>query len=107
MTDIKISKNYFEKILSAAEVAEKRISITKQALKFFPKPWKDFWLDFEGTKIALHIESVACQCMGPQKPHEHYWIQDTKIKQLLPWKTGIKLIFEKINEKNFTLRIGK
>lgn len=103
MTDIKITKSRYEKILSAVEVQEKRISITKQALKFFPKPWKNFWLEYKGHKIALHIESVACQCMGPQKPHEHYWIQDLKFKERMDWKAGLHLVFEKINERNFTL----
>lgn len=101
----KITSTTFETSLSASEVADKKIIITKQALKVFPKPWKDFQLTIGKESFTTHIESESCTCMGPQKPHDHYWLRDDKVKNLISWKAGLHLKFEKVNEKEFKLEV--
>lgn len=103
MSENKVTSTTYQKTLSQAEAIDKKIIITKQALKLFPKPWKDFTLSVGNEKFSTHIESESCTCMGPQKPHEHYWLRDEKTKQLLEWKIGSKLKFEKTTEKEFKL----
>ena len=101
----KITATTYEKSLTDGEVADKKIIITKQALKLFPKPWKDFQLTFGKESYDTHIESQSCTCMGPQKPHDHYWLRDEKTKHNLNWKVGLHLKFEKISEKEYKLEV--
>jgi hypothetical protein len=103
--DKKITANTYETFLSDGEVKSKKIIVTKQALKIFPKPWKDFQMAFKKENFTLHIESESCTCMGPQKPHNHYWLRDEKVVAALTWKVGIHLKFQKIDDKQYKLEI--
>ncbi len=103
MSDNIVKADTFDKALTQTEALEKKIIIPKQALKFFPKPWKDFTLKSGKTKYTTRIESVSCNCMGPQKKHDHYWLQDEKTKELLDWRAGMHIKFSKVKENEYML----
>ncbi len=66
--------NYSRKI-SSNEAEKGFIFILKNKLSFFPPLNQKFQLiDDEITK-EVHIHSYPCTCRGPDKPHEHYFIE--------------------------------
>ncbi len=61
----------YERKISAEEAAESYVMILKDRLDFFPPIGETFQLDGAPAKV----ESRHCECRGPEKPHEHYFIR--------------------------------
>lgn len=67
-------KTYTRKVLSK-EAKEGYILILKNQLSYFPPLRKRFLLT-SGEKVKrVAVESYSCTCVGPDKPHEHYFIR--------------------------------
>lgn len=64
----------YERTLSDDEIREERIMVSKEALKFFPKPFHKFNLRIGDQSVEAAVVSISCKCRGPEKPHEHYWL---------------------------------
>ncbi len=60
--------------ISAEEAAEGYIMIPKNELGFFPLVNKNFQLFDEGKQRKAKIKTYHCECRGPEKPHEHYFL---------------------------------
>lgn len=105
MSENIVTSTTFEKIITQAEALDKQIIIPKQALKVFPKPWKEFMLKFGKEKYTTKIEALSCSCMGPQKPHDHYWLRDEKTKEVLEWKVGLHIKFKKVKDNEYKLEV--
>ena len=99
----KITSTTYEKTLSQSEVLNKQIIIVKQALKLFPKPWKDFTLYVGKEKLTTHIESISCTCTGIQMPHQHYLLRDENLIKQLNLKPNLGIKFQKLNDKEYQL----
>ena len=46
----------------------------KTALSVFPAVRVPFRARVEGSERELRLESYACACRGPERPHEHWFI---------------------------------
>ncbi len=93
----------YRRTLSAEELADKTVMITREALRFFPKPFKKFSLLIGEKSHELAIESKECTCRGPANPHEHYWIPMKDCLEGLRWERGARVTVKK--EKDLTYRL--
>jgi hypothetical protein len=69
-----MTKVFIRKV-SAAEAAEGYIMLPKNELRYFPPEHKSFLLVDEGKHRKVKVESYHCECRGPEKPHEHYFLR--------------------------------
>ena len=98
-------KDTFHRTLSPAEVQEKRIMITRDALRFFPKPFRKFSLGVGEKTYELAVEAVECQCMGPAKPHEHYWLPVKECLEGVRWERGGRVVLTKTKDLVYTMSV--
>ncbi|MFN8617797.1 MAG: hypothetical protein U0837_11910 [Dehalococcoidia bacterium] len=61
----------YDRKISSEEAAEGYIMVLKDRLKFFPPAGEPFSLD--GAPAS--VEARHCECRGPEKPHDHYFIR--------------------------------
>lgn len=67
--------DHYERKLSAEEAREGYVLVEKNRLKFFPPVGQPFELLAEATRTAARVEARDCECRGPEKPHQHYFIR--------------------------------
>lgn len=65
----------YSRKLSAEEAREGCVLVLKDRLGFFPPVGKSFRLQCGVRTVRSRVESRACECRGPDKPHEHYFIR--------------------------------
>lgn len=65
----------YSRRVSTEESREGYLLVEKARLAFFPPPGTPFELVLHPDTHAAAVESYACQCRGPQKPHEHYFVR--------------------------------
>jgi hypothetical protein len=92
---MKNKRNAYTRELSADEVKQHRIMVTKDALGFFPKPFRKFMLRVGSTEQETAVEAVECHCMGPAQPHEHYWLPVKADQTGHPWERGKRVTVRK------------
>ena len=92
-------KKVFTRTVSAEESVEGYIMVPKNELRYFPPGNKRFLLVDEGKRRKVKVESYHCECRGPEKPHEHYFL----IKRGL--KRGNNVEICKDGEAKFSLKI--
>ena len=93
----------YQRSLSAEEVRDRVIMVTKEALRFFPKPFKKFTLKTGTKEHELAVEAKECSCRGPANPHEHYWIPMKDCLEGLPWGRGTKVTLKKEKDLVYTI----
>ena len=69
------SQNIYSRKISSKEAQEDFIFILKSKLSFFPPLETNFMLSNENISREVMVESYSCTCRGPDRPHEHYFIQ--------------------------------
>lgn len=75
-----MQENYQRKV-SSEEAAEGYIFILQNRLSFFPPVGEEFELrDGNGTSRAC-VEARACECRGPEKPHQHFFIRRSGLEK--------------------------
>lgn len=104
-TATKSAKPDYERQLSLEEMRERKVMITKDALEVFPRIGKMFALEVNGKEFMSSIYPESCQCRGPGKPHEHYWLNAKEISSVLPWKPRLTLAFRKSSDALYTLTV--
>jgi hypothetical protein len=68
-------KNCYSRRITSKEADNDFIFILKNRLSFFPDLGEKFELENEYLTKKCEVESYPCTCRGPDKPHEHYFIQ--------------------------------
>jgi hypothetical protein len=101
---MKNKKNTYTRDLSADEVKQHRLMVTKEALGFFPKPFKKFMLHVGAEEQETAVEAVECHCMGPAQPHEHYWLPVKAEASGHPWERGKRVTIRK-DDKGYAFEI--
>ncbi len=97
-----MKKNYIRKI--SGEEAEKQfIMIVKNELHFFPEAGEEFQLLDERTYRTAKVESFPCHCMGPEEPHEHYYIAKTGLRK----GDVVEIRKEEKNEDHYILKLNE
>lgn len=101
---MKNSKRAYTRELSADEVKQHRIMVTKDALGLFPKPFKKFTLRVGDAEQETAVEAIECHCMGPAQPHEHYWLPVKPEPAGHPWERGRRVSIRK-DEKGYVFEM--
>ena len=101
---MKSVQNGYQRSLSAEELSDKVVMITKEALRFFPKPFRKFTLQVGEKSHELAVESKECTCRGPANPHEHYWLPVKDCLEGLRWERGTRVTVRK--EKDLLYRLS-
>ena len=94
----------YRRDLSADEVKQHRLMVTKDALGFFPKPFKKFALRVGSSEQETAVEAIECHCMGQAQPHEHYWLPVKAEASVPPWERGKRATIRK-DDKGYALEI--
>jgi hypothetical protein len=68
---------FYERTISSLEAQQGYFLILKNKLDLFPKVGSTFSLSSGHMKQQAKIESYRCECQGPDKPHEHYFVRWT------------------------------
>jgi hypothetical protein len=74
-------KKVFVRKISTEEAAEGYIMVPKNELGYFPPINKSFLLIDEGKHRKTKVESYHCECRGPKKPHEHYFLKKSGLQK--------------------------
>ena len=92
---MKKSATEYHRTLSEEEVHEGKIMIMKDALKFFPKPFKAFAVSAGGKNFDLYVEAIDCRCRGETEPHQHFWLPLRDARVVLTWHRGATIVVRK------------
>ena len=65
----------YSRKVSAEEEREGYLMVLKDRLSFFPPLRESFALEIDGTERVATVDSYRCECRGPDKPHEHYFLR--------------------------------
>src|SRR5690606_38497627 len=60
--------------VTAEEARDGRLLVEKRWLGRLPAPGEAFTLDDRGVRRTVAIEAEHCECRGPEKPHDHYYL---------------------------------
>lgn len=96
-------KEQFKRKLSGDEAGGNYIMIQKRELDFFPKVGKPFKLKIGRKEVETSVKAVECWCMGPQKPHSHYRIDATPLREHIKLTWGSKVVIEKSGDEKYKL----
>ena len=69
-----MAESYRRKV-SREEADEGYLFVTKDRLGFFPPEGIAFRLDDGGRTRSAELESRACTCRGPERPHRHWFVR--------------------------------
>ncbi|MFH1788747.1 MAG: hypothetical protein ABH834_05160 [Candidatus Altiarchaeota archaeon] len=67
-----MEKGLYSKKISSEEARCGFILILKDKRKMFPESGKRFELNHHGNKFPVVVDEIACECVGPEKPHVHF-----------------------------------
>lgn len=98
------AKEVFKRKLSAEEAGNKFIVIQRRELDFFPKVGKPFKLKVGKKEFETFVQAVECWCQGPQKPHSHYRLDLTPMRDVITMHWGTKVIIEKVKDNLYVLK---
>jgi len=96
----------YRRTLSQEEVQGTKLMIMKEALKFFPKPFKKFSLAIGEKTFELAVEAEDCQCRGPAQPHQHFWLPMKESAKEVRWGKGATVVIGKVKEGEYRLTAG-
>ncbi len=91
--------NYRRRI-SREEAGRGSVLVAKNMLKNFPPVGESFKLRCGGEEGDVEIVSVPCQCVGPDKPHEHYYLD---VSGLVKLRLGKIVSISKNDKGDFSL----
>lgn len=81
-----MARDSYERKISSEEAREGYILVEKAALGFFPPIGQAFELAGGGGTASARVEARDCECRGPEKPHQHYFIRRGGLAQGSRWR---------------------
>lgn len=96
-------KASYKRKISSEEAGGNYLLIQKRDLDFFPKVGKPFTLKVGKKSFETYVEATECWCQGPQKPHSHYRLNLSELRDDINLQWGKKVVIEKADEKNYTV----
>ena len=84
---------------SSEEARESYILVLKNKLSFFGGVGASLTLVQGGNATTARVESYDCACVGPDKPHQHYFIRWPGLK------AGDRVEIEKAPGDRYVLRV--
>jgi hypothetical protein len=103
---MKNATDVYRRILSEEEFQQGKLMVTKDALRFFPKPFKKFTLAVGDKTLEAAVEAVECHCMGLAQPHEHYWLPLKDNARPLEWEKGRRVTVTRQKDATYVVSIG-
>jgi hypothetical protein len=61
-----------------------RLEITKRAAGRLRDLGRGLEVDVGGERSPVTLGTMTCTCRGPERPHEHYFLESSSLKQLRP-----------------------
>lgn len=65
----------YQRKISEEEAREGYVFVLKDSLGFFPALGREFEVQVGGGVRKSMLEARACQCRGPEKPHDHFFFR--------------------------------
>ena len=81
-----MARDFYERKISSEEAREGYIFVEKSSLAFFPPVGQAFDLADGGGTTQATVEARDCECRGPEKPHQHYFIRRGGLAQGSRWR---------------------
>ena len=94
----------FSRKISIDEEQKNAVLVDKSKLKQFPDLGKEFKIKVGKRMVSAHVNAVSCTCVGPEKPHENYYLH---FFSSLQFKKGQKVSVSKGKKANFELKISR
>ncbi|HML05713.1 MAG TPA: hypothetical protein VK426_08075 [Methanobacterium sp.] len=98
-----MSSDAYSRKISSKEAEKGFIFILKNKLSFFPSLGDKFELVSDNSSKEVCVESYSCTCRGPERPHEHYFIQFEELKA----RDKIEITKPNSSDSNYFLKIYK
>ncbi len=76
----------YERIISPEEAALGKILILKPFWDRLPAPGTRVQIALGGESMRAKIQRVRCKCVGPERPHYHYYFVLPKRVNLKSWQ---------------------
>jgi len=76
-----MKEELYNRTISAEESKEGYFMILKDRLSFFPMIGRAFELQSGSAAREARVESYHCECRGPDKPHDHYFVRWNDLKK--------------------------
>ena len=97
------SSTEYRRSLSEEEVHAGKLMVLKEAIKFFPKPFRKFTIKAGEKQFELAIEAVDCRCRGEAEPHQHFWLPLQEAKGAITWQRGASIVVRKGKDSGYML----
>lgn len=91
---------HYRRRISSEEAREGFVLVEKSRLDFFPRPERSFTLVEGRASRVAKVESYPCECRGPEKPHEHWFIRRPGLV------AGEDVEFVRMGDGTYELRVG-
>ena len=89
--------DHYKKRISRDEMERKAVLILKSSLKFFPVKEESFTIiascSGKSSESDAFVEAEDCECRGPEKPHQHYYIDLMSAWECLQPSAGDLIVF--------------
>ncbi|MDP3064354.1 MAG: hypothetical protein Q8O40_14255 [Chloroflexota bacterium] len=89
----------YSRKVSSEEARVGYILVLKNRLAFFGGVGVNFTLVQGGAAVVVKVEAYDCTCVGPEKPHQHYFIRWPGLK------AGDRVEIEKASEDRYVLGV--
>lgn len=89
--------------VSSQMLGERAIMLDKKVAKLFPPVGQEFTLRYADAKDTVCIEARDCECMGPDRRHQHAYLPLGGVAAALPWGSMRRIVINKIDDKTFEI----
>ncbi len=93
----------YERRISEEEADKGRLFIFKNKLADFPAVGSSIQVEADGQTFEAKIEADPCTCVGPDKPHHHYYLASKELAETVSKKKGEVVTVYKIGDKTYRL----
>ena len=95
------TKSIYSRRVSSEEAREGYVLVLKNRLSFFGGVGPSVTLVQGGAAVVAKVEGYDCACVGPETPHQHYFIRCAGLK------AGDRVEIERVAGESgrYTLRV--
>lgn len=76
----------YERTISPEEAALGKVLVLKTYWNRLPAPGSKLRIIMSGESMRVKLQRVRCKCVGPERPHYHYYFVLPKRVNLRPWQ---------------------
>ncbi|MFQ6135445.1 MAG: hypothetical protein ACE5KU_06515 [Nitrososphaerales archaeon] len=98
-----LNSKVYERRVSEEEADKGKLFIFKSKLSKFPSVDRSFQVEVDGEMFEAKIDAVPCTCVGPDKPHHHYYLASKELIEIVSKKKGEMVTVYKTGEETYRL----